>query len=226
MEFYYSLPAIDDRWDTSSMDSLRLLIAPEQDVFSQIVLARVELIRLVVFSAIEMVIHFATATIKFVAALIPKVCDAGLRPWVIGEACSHVTRSMKLGVAILCSPLGVVRPQWTVELYQMLTLVKAPTQSFGRAVDGACSVAKETLGFLHRNLALCSALTVGVLVVHKIFKQMIFLVIAAAGVAFAVTRISFSRADRSGQPPSYDDAMNQLPDHRPSAPPEPPPPYS
>lgn len=142
MQLYHSLPATDYSWAAASIKSVRQLRGPKQRAVSQIVLARMELARLVVFSAIELGAHIAAAAAKTAAAII----QLPLRPLFGGvtsraaivDAGAHLARAAKLAPAILCAPvLGLARPEWSLDVFQRLSLVKESQGRFAAAITAA-----------------------------------------------------------------------------------------
>lgn len=170
MELYRLLPATDFGVATLSIGLVKHLRTSKQGAFSQVILARVECVRLIVFSAIDLGVHIVAAALKFTAAVIQVPCYlmlGGITPRAaLIDVHSHMARSGKLATAICgASLLGIVRPDWAVEMYQRLSLVEEPEGQFARVVDSIRSVAKAAWASPHRNQVLAgAAVAVAVLV--------------------------------------------------------------
>lgn len=158
MQIYCALPSIDWGLISSPVDTVKRLRTSKQRNFNQVILARIELIRLIVLSAIELGVHVARATAKFTAAVISVpfyLIFGGPTPRVaLIDSGSDMARSAKLALAIFCTPLlGLLRPEWSVSLYQRLSLVKVPNRRIARAFERIRSLATAWSPSL-RNLAL------------------------------------------------------------------------
>jgi hypothetical protein len=130
MQIYDAMPSMTYSWATSSIDRMRRARQCNQSSVTQVLWARVELIRLFVFTAIELAVHVVTALAKFTFAVIelPLYPFVGVSPKrAFIDGCMHTVRSVKLALMLLCAPgIGCVDPDWCIGLYRRFSLINEP----------------------------------------------------------------------------------------------------
>lgn len=168
MKLYGILPSIYFGRVGASIETVMRLRLPKQITINQCLLSRIELVRLILLSTFELCVHVSASAAKIAVAVVqlplyPFVKDVTLRVALIDSA-SHLAHASKLALAMLCIPLGLIRPEWSVSLYQRLSLVNKPKGRFAYAIEQLNKAAATAWASPSRHRVIGTALVITALV--------------------------------------------------------------